>query len=61
MRVYEQSIDQTVLQELYIVARLDGRNFSRLTKEICEFEAPFDEKFRDMMINMYMSNVVERK
>ncbi|MBO5454077.1 MAG: guanylyltransferase [Clostridia bacterium] len=51
MRVYEQSIDQTVLPDLYIVARLDGRNFSRLTKEICEFEAPFDEKFRDMMIN----------
>ena len=51
MRVYEESIDQTVLQELYLVARLDGRSFSRLTKEICDFEAPFDEKFRDMMIN----------
>lgn len=50
MRVYEQSIDQTVLNELYLVARLDGRNFSRLTKEICNFEAPFDERFRDMMI-----------
>lgn len=51
MRVYEESIDQTVLQELYLVARLDGRNFSRLTKEICHFEAPFDEKVRDMMIH----------
>lgn len=50
MRVYEQSIDQTVLNELYLVARLDGRNFSRLTKEICNFKAPFDERFRDMMI-----------
>lgn len=50
MRVYEQSIDQTVLNEMYLVARLDGRNFSRLTKEICDFEAPFDERFRDMMI-----------
>ncbi len=50
MRVYEQSIDQTVSQELYLIARLDGRNFSRLTKEICDFEAPFDERFRDMMI-----------
>lgn len=50
MRVYEQSIDQTVLNELYLVARLDGRNFSRLTKEVCNFEAPFDERFRDMMI-----------
>ncbi len=50
MRVYEQSIDQTVLNELYLVARLDGRNFSRLTKEACNFEAPFDERFRNMMI-----------
>ncbi|MCR4563676.1 MAG: guanylyltransferase [Clostridiales bacterium] len=50
MRKYEQSIDQTVLPELYITARIDGRNFSRLTKEICDFEAPFDEKFRDMMV-----------
>jgi len=51
MRVYEQSIDQNILAELYLVARLDGRSFSRLTKEICKFEAPFDVRFRDMMVN----------
>ncbi len=34
-----------------MVARLDGRGFTRLTKEICKFEAPFDERFRDMMIH----------
>ena len=51
MRVYEQSIDQSVLSDIFLVARLDGRSFSRLTKEICNFEAPFDERFRDMMIN----------
>ena len=51
MRVYEQSLDQTVLQDLYLVARLDGRSFTRLTKEICQFEAPFDVRFRDMMVN----------
>jgi len=51
MRVYEQSIDQHILPDLYMVARLDGRNFSRLTKEICNFEAPFDVRFRDMMVN----------
>lgn len=50
MRVYEQSIDQVILQDIYIVARLDGRNFTRLTKEVCNFEAPFDIVFRDMMI-----------
>lgn len=51
MRQYEQSIDQHVLSDMYLVARLDGRGFSRLTKEICDFEAPFDERFRDMMVN----------
>lgn len=51
MRIYEQSIDQHILPELYLVARLDGRSFSRLTKEICDFEAPFDVRFRDMMVN----------
>lgn len=51
MRVYEQSIDQNILADMYLVARLDGRSFSRLTKEICNFEAPFDVKFRDMMVN----------
>ena len=51
MRVYEQSIDQNLLPDLYLVARLDGRSFSRLTKEVCNFEAPFDERFRDMMVN----------
>ena len=55
MRVYEQSIDQHVLPEMYMVARLDGRNFSRLTKEICDFEAPFDVQFRDMMVQTVKS------
>lgn len=51
MRIYEQSIDQCILPDMYLVARLDGRSFSRLTKEICNFEAPFDVRFRDMMVN----------
>ena len=49
MRRFEQSLDQVIWPELYLVARLDGRNFTRLTKEICEFEAPFDIRFRDAM------------
>ena len=52
MRVYEQSVDLCVLPDMYLAARIDGRSFSRLTKEICNFEAPFDERFRDMMVNM---------
>ena len=49
MRVYEQSLDQYILPEVYLAARLDGRSFTRLTKEVCDFEAPFDVRFRDMM------------
>ena len=47
MRVYEESIDQYIVPEMFIVTRLDGRSFTRLTREICKFEAPFDVKFRD--------------
>ncbi|MGN0180772.1 MAG: tRNA(His) guanylyltransferase Thg1 family protein [Monoglobaceae bacterium] len=49
MRVYEQSIDQSILFDMFLVARLDGRSFSMLTKK-CNFETPFDERFRDMML-----------
>jgi tRNA(His) 5'-end guanylyltransferase len=34
-----------------MVARLDGRGFTRLTKEILAFEAPFDVRFRDLMLD----------
>ncbi len=55
MRIYEQSIDQCILPDMYMIARLDGRGFTSLTKEICKFEAPFDEKFRDMMVEAVKS------
>jgi len=32
------------------VARIDGRSFTRLTKEIHPFESPFDERVRDMLL-----------
>ncbi len=50
MRVYEQSLDQIVLPDLYLAVRLDGRTFTKLTKEVCQFEAPFDVRFRDLMV-----------
>lgn len=50
MRVYEQSLDQVMLPEMYLAARLDGRGFTKLTKEVCKFEAPFDVRFRDLMV-----------
>ena len=49
MRVYEQSLDQIILPEIYIAARLDGRGFTKLTKEICKFKPPFDVRFRNKM------------
>lgn len=51
MRRFEQSLDQVILPEMYVAVRLDGRNFTRLTKEICKFEAPFDTQFRDAMVD----------
>lgn len=50
MRIYETAHDLCVLPELYMVARLDGRSFTRLTKEVHQFEAPFDVRFRDLML-----------
>ena len=50
MRVFETEHDHCVLPGIYMVARLDGRNFTTLTKETCNFEAPFDDRFRDYMI-----------
>jgi tRNA(His) guanylyltransferase len=50
MRVYETAADLCVLPGLFMVARIDGRSFTRLTKEVCQFEAPFDERFRDLMV-----------
>ena len=51
MRVFETNSDQFVLPDIYIVARLDGRGFTRMTKEVHAFEPPFDERFRDLMLD----------
>lgn len=51
MRIFETAHDLCVLPGLYMVARLDGRSFSRLTKEVQQFEAPFDVRFRDLMLD----------
>jgi len=50
MRVFETSQDLLIIPDIFIVVRLDGRSFTRLTKEIGKFEAPFDERFRDLMV-----------
>ena len=54
MRTYEESLDQYIEPNKYIIARLDGRSFTKLTKETCEFKKPFDERFRDLMVGTVM-------
>lgn len=50
MRKYETVNDSVLLPDLYVVARIDGRTFTKLTKEKQDFEAPFDIRFRDIMV-----------
>src|SRR5215467_16217519 len=50
MRVYETALDHCVPPEMFMVARIDGRGFTRLTREVHQFKTPFDERFRDMMV-----------
>jgi tRNA(His) 5'-end guanylyltransferase len=54
MRVFETNADHCVLPHVYIVARLDGRGFTKLTKERHPFEKPFDDRF-----SAYMRETVE--
>lgn len=49
MRRYEQSLDVSILPDMFMAVRIDGRSFTRLTKEVCKFEVPFDPRFRDCM------------
>jgi tRNA(His) 5'-end guanylyltransferase len=50
MRLFETANDQCALPGIWIIARIDGRSFTRLTKEIHKFEAPYDEQFREHMV-----------
>jgi len=50
LRVYETAFDLCVVPGMYMVARIDGRSFTRLTREVHQFKAPYDERFRDMMV-----------
>lgn len=54
LRTYETAHDHCVMPGIFIVARIDGRSFTRLTKELHDFEVPFDIRFRDMMVETVM-------
>jgi len=51
MRSFEDAHDPTAPPGVWLVARLDGRSFTRLTKQTHRFEAPFDPLFHDYMMN----------
>lgn len=50
MRVFETAHDHRVLPGIHMVARIDGRSFSQLTRVENGFDAPYDERFRDCML-----------
>lgn len=52
MRVFETAHDHCVLPGMHIVLRLDGRGFTRFTKDVMAFERPFDVRFRDVMVQV---------
>ncbi len=51
MRVYETAHDHCVLPGIHMVARIDGRSFSQLTRSPEHgLDAPYDTRFRDCMV-----------
>jgi tRNA(His) guanylyltransferase len=50
MRQNETLFDQYILPENYIIVRLDGKGFTKLTKEKMDFEKPFDIRFHEAMV-----------
>lgn len=50
-RALESHLDARLPDEKWLVARLDGRGFTRLTKRSLELEKPFDLRFHEAMKN----------
>lgn len=50
MRAFETVRDPCMSPEAFIVARIDGRSFTRLTKEQMTLDKPFDATIRDAMV-----------
>ena len=49
MRGFEESLNERVADLDWIVLRLDGRGFTKLTKEVLDFTRPFDLRFHTAM------------
>ncbi len=52
MRAYESATDPAALPGVYLMVRLDGRSFTRLTKEELPLEKPFDQGFHLAMLEV---------
>lgn len=50
LRVFESIGDEPLATDGHLVARLDGRGFTKLTKDRLELSKPFDPRFRDVMV-----------
>lgn len=50
MRKYEKETDR-YLTKKYLVVRLDGKGFTKLTHKTLEYTAPFDENFSKRMVD----------
>lgn len=50
MRTYEEAHDHCVLPGLWMIVRVDGRSFTKLTKIDMELDIPFAADFRDWMV-----------
>src|SRR5215218_1242522 len=48
MRAFEKSNDEKIRPEMYVVCRIDGRNFSSLTRKVMKFE-PYNERLANFM------------
>lgn len=51
MRRFEAMDETRAMPGVPVVARIDGRSFTRLTQEVARFEAPFDKRFSELMIS----------
>lgn len=51
---YEKAYDQEIIRRLPIIIRIDGKNFSKVTKKL---PRPFDSDFMDLMANTMLSLV----
>lgn len=50
MRVFETAHDHSVLPGIHMVARIDGRSFSHLTRVVLGLTEPYDLRLRDCMV-----------